>query len=221
MVMRQSRKIITLPVIAIMKKLGLYSLYSLRESGPLKEDGWFRSFSEQASIDAEGNPLPWITYPAIDFLKKRVTKEMSVFEYGAGGSTLWWASRVKDVVAVEHDRQWFDKVLKALPANVDLHHVKLEYGGAYCRTVAAYRERFDIVVVDGRDRVNCIKNCLTALKQRGVVILDNSERNEYTEGKKYLQHSGFRSIEFIGACPIVNLKSETSIFYRDNNILSI
>lgn len=219
--MRPIKKIITLPIIALLKKLDLYSLYSLREYGPIKEDGWFRSFNEQASIDAEGNPLPWITYPAIDFLKNRITKEMSVFEYGSGGSTLWWASRVKNVVAVEHDMQWYEKVLNALPANVEIQYVKLEYGSAYCKTVAGYQGKFDIVVVDGRDRVNCVKNCLAALKSGGVVILDNSERHEYKEGKEYLLQHGFKSIEFSGMCPIVNLKSETSIFYRDNNILNI
>jgi hypothetical protein len=51
--------------------------------------------------------MPWITFSAIDQLKKIVRPDMEVFEYGSGGSTLFWASRVKKVVSVEHDKEWF------------------------------------------------------------------------------------------------------------------
>lgn len=215
------KNIIKRPAIAVMHKLNIYSLYSLWVTGPIKEDGWFRSYYEKSSVDAEGSPLPWITYPAIDFLKKRITKEMSVFEYGTGGSTLWWASMAKNVVGVEHNIQWYERVSNNLPANVELLYVELKYNGEYCKTASTRNKKFDIIVVDGRDRVNCITNSILALKSGGVIILDNSERNEYEEGIAHLLTNSFKRIEFIGMCPIVNYKSETSIFYRENNILGL
>lgn len=213
--------IVKQPLIWMLKKLDLYSLYSLRLGGPLFEDGWFRSYREQASIDATGAPLPWITYPAIEFIQKRIKPEMSVFEYGSGGSTTWWANQVSAIVSVEHDLTWFEKMAKNEHSQVKLYQIDLIYGGDYSKKVSEFWQHFDIVVIDGRDRVNCAKNCLQALKPSGVIIWDNTDRLEYLEGIDFLLSNGFRRIEFIGYCPIVNLKSETSIFYRIDNSFGI
>jgi hypothetical protein len=209
------------PILFLLKKLDLYSLFSLKGNGPLKEDGWFRSFREGTCIDAEGNPLPWMTYPAIEFIKKRIHENMSVFEYGCGESTLWWASRVKDVISVEHDKEWFEKTARRIPKNVTIFHIELEYDGEYSRKIKEYRRNFDIVVIDGRDRVNCVLNSWEALKPSGIIIFDNSDRKEYEKGYNFLFDHGFRKIEFVGFTPIVNFKAETGIFFRENNCLGI
>jgi hypothetical protein len=54
----------------------------------------------------------WITFGATDFLKKIATSNMRVFEYGSGGSTLFWSARVNHVISVEHDEAWFSKMKK-------------------------------------------------------------------------------------------------------------
>lgn len=208
-------------IILLLKKLDLYSLYSLKKIGPLKDDGWFRSFREEACVDADGNSLPWLTYPAIEFLKTRIQKEMSVFEYGAGESTLWWASRVKEIVSIEHNKEWHEKIARRIPENVSLMHIELDCGGAYSRKISEFNDRFDIVVIDGRDRVNCALNSLGALKPGGVIVFDNSDRIEYETAYRFLAQNGFRKIEFVGLSPIVNLKAETGIFFRTKNCLGI
>jgi hypothetical protein len=58
---------------------------------------------------------PWITFQAMDFLAANLAKNDAVFEYGGGGSTLFFLSRVKEVVTVEHNREWFE-VLKKIAA---------------------------------------------------------------------------------------------------------
>ena len=50
---------------------------------------------------------PWMCFSAVRFLKKITRKEMRVFEYGSGGSTLFWISRVQELVSVEHDTSWY------------------------------------------------------------------------------------------------------------------
>lgn len=50
---------------------------------------------------------PWITFEAIDFLKTHLKSSDKVFEYGGGGSTLFFAKRVSEVVTVEHNEEWF------------------------------------------------------------------------------------------------------------------
>lgn len=215
------KNIMKAPIVFLLKLLDIYSLYSLRTTGPLKEDGWFRSFREAASVDAEGNPVPWITYPAIEFLKNRIRAEMSVFEYGCGESTLWWASRVREVISVEHDKDWHQKIKLTIPKNVSLTYVDLEYGGVYSKKITEFKDKFDIVILDGRDRVNCAINSLDALKSDGIIVWDNSNIKEYEKGYRFLYEHGFRKIEFIGLSPAVNYKTETGIFYRTNNCLGI
>jgi precorrin-6B methylase 2 len=205
----------------LLKKMDLYSLFTLKRTGPLKEDGWFRSFREEASVDGDGNPIPWMTYPAIEFLKLRIRTEWSVFEFGCGRGTLWWASRVREVISLEHDHNWYQQIAPTLPKNVILNQVNLILGGAYSKKIREYQRKFDIVILDGRDRVNCAINSLEALKPSGVIIWDNSDRKEYDQGYRFLFENGFRKIEFIGFAPIVNFKSETGIFYRSGNCLGI
>lgn len=205
----------------LLKSMHLYGPYLAARRGPLKDDGWFRSLEADASVDAQGNPLPWITYPAIDFLKKRIHPDMSVFEYGCGGSTLWWASRVKEIVSVEHSREWHEKMKRLAPSNVTLYHIELVDDGAYSRKVAEFDAAFDIVVIDGRDRVRCGINSLKALKPAGVIIWDNSDRQAYEQGIRFLLERGFHRVEFIGLAPLINIKSETSILFRNDNCLGI
>jgi hypothetical protein len=204
-----------------MKISNLFSLYSLLKTGPLRESGWFRSMKEKSPVDSDGKPIPWYTYPAIEFLGKRVGKSMTVFEYGCGNSTIWWAERVREVVSVEHDKNWYERICPRVPGNVQLFHIDLEYGGEYSKKVTEYEKTFDIIIIDGRDRTNCARNSLKSLKPDGVVIWDNSDRQEYKEGYEFLNRYGFRKLEFTGLVPAFNEKSETGIFYRDNNCLSI
>jgi hypothetical protein len=204
-----------------MKILGVFGYYKIRRSDYLKRTGWYRSMNEGKSVDANGCPIPWITYPAIDFLSKRINNQMSVFEYGSGASTLWWASRVDKIVSCEHDREWYQQVLETLPTNATLYFFALEYGGAYCQKISKYSNHFDIVVIDGRDRINCARNSLSALKSNGVIVWDNSDREEYREGLNYLAEHNFRKLEFVGMHPLVTGKSETSVLYRADNCLGI
>jgi hypothetical protein len=108
---------------ALLRVTGLESEYLMRRVAPPAQDGWFRSFEEGAAVDRDGKPLPWYTYPAIEFLQARVRPEMVIFEYGCGNSTLWWAKRVAEVVSVEHDGEWYRRVAARVPPNVTHRHV--------------------------------------------------------------------------------------------------
>ncbi len=72
----------------------------------------------KAHLEKGKNPLtdktPWISFSAIHFLKTIARPDMYVFEYGSGGSSLFWASAVKQVTSVEHDRLWYERMQKAL-----------------------------------------------------------------------------------------------------------
>ena len=71
---------------------------------------WYTSW-KSSPISQE---RPWVTYRVIDFLEKVLTKEMRVCEFGVGGSTLFFAKRVNELISVEHDDSWAGKVVEEM-----------------------------------------------------------------------------------------------------------
>lgn len=204
----------------VLTRVGIQPLLDLKREY-LTPTGWLVSSRRREPVDSEGKPIPWITYASLAFLASRVRPDMTVFEYGSGASTLWWSERVRHVVSCEHDPAWFERMRPLYRSNVLAVHVPLEYGGAYCREALRHRQAFDIVVIDGRDRVNCASHCVGALSSLGVVLWDNTDREEYHEGLTLLEGQGFRRLEFWGMGPIVPYAWCTSIFYRADNCLGI
>ena len=49
-----------------------------------------RTIDEKVCVDRDGNPLPWYTYPAIEYLSQFDYGEKTIFEFGCGYSSLFW-----------------------------------------------------------------------------------------------------------------------------------
>jgi hypothetical protein len=188
----------------------------------LEEIGWIDSRLSKSPIDADGRPLPWYTYPAIALLDARVRSEMRVFEFGCGFSTLWWASRVSHVTSIDHTEEWVERIGARMPSNVSLSYVPLEPDGDYCRSAQGSNEGpYDVIVIDGRDRVNCALNSIEALTPDGVIVWDNSDRRRYAGGKRFLARNGFNELPLQGFGPFVPRVWDTSVFYRPENALGL
>ncbi len=57
---------------------------------------------------------PWLTKEA-SFILVSLLKETDIgLEGGSGRSTLWFARRVKKLTSVEHNKNWYNKILKKL-----------------------------------------------------------------------------------------------------------
>ncbi len=197
------------------------TLLNLSERGFLVECGWIKSFKTEKIVDRDGNPLPWLTYSFIEFIKTRLDKKMKMFEYGSGYSTLFYSKYVRKVDGVEHDRNWYDFMKNKLPRNANILYKELEYSGEYSKAVQQTNEAYDIIIIDGQDRVNCMKNALKALSSRGVIILDDSQRERYYTGINYLLNKGFKRIDFWGISTGPLLSKRTTIFYREKNCFNI
>ena len=61
--------------------------------------------------------LPWICFSAIDQLERIINPGMRIFEYGSGGSTLFWSTRVSHLVSIEHDKEWGEKMRTEIANN--------------------------------------------------------------------------------------------------------
>src|SRR5271170_976341 len=87
----------------------------------LRPLGWLKSIELGQCCNDDG-PIPWLTYPATRFLESIVKPNWRVFEFGCGSSSLWWASRVREVLSVEHDDEWATKIRALLPDNGRIIH---------------------------------------------------------------------------------------------------
>jgi precorrin-6B methylase 2 len=205
----------------LLNKTAIGPLLQLYLVGEPKTNGWMRSFASKKSENAQGQPIPWYTYPAIDFLNESLHKNLSVFEFGCGGSTQWLAARVGKVTAVEDHAGWFAEVQQKMPANVKCYLETLNNSGNYAQKAACLNELFDIIIVDGKLRNHCVAASLQALKPEGILILDDSFRAEYKDSFELMQSNGFKKLNFWGMTAIVATKSCTTIFYKDNNCLGL
>lgn len=188
----------------------------------LKDSGWNLSVRKRLPVDSGNHEIPWLTYSAIHFLTDRIREHFSVFEYGSGHSTIWFSKKASRIVSIEHDLKWFNSMKGRFSdyPNVIYKYHSIETDG-YVNEILRYTDEFDVIIIDGRERVKCGLNSLKALKKSGVIIWDNSERANYQEGYEFLIRNGFRKLDFWGMGPIMTFEWCTSVFYRENNCLNI
>lgn len=184
----------------------------------LVRNGWFRSYRQGVPVDAQGQPLPWWTYSCMDFISSRITADMAVFEYGCGHSTRWFSQRVKRVDAVESQPKWVERISPLLPDNAS---VVLETQPERYATAPAGKGPFHIILVDGIERIRCYQQACQHLTDDGIIIADDSGRDDFKTAWPALQKEGFKEITFAGLTPGHFVKSQTSLLYRDRNCFNI
>jgi hypothetical protein len=182
--------------------------------------GHFKSSFKQKAVDKNGEPLPWYSYPAIEFLKTKNFKEKTVLEFGSGQSTLWWAKNSKLVKSFEQDESWFKSIKKQLPTNVEVVHLT---DGSENRMLLEIEQnlleakiKYDVIVIDGLFRKQLCKMAINNLTENGVIITDNSEGYGFKEA---FDNTGFKRVDFHGYSPGVVLKQSTSIFFTIDSFL--
>jgi hypothetical protein len=197
------------------------ALLEFTHRGYLYDMGWTNAISTGNIVDNNNDPLPWVSYPFMQFIAPRMNKNMQVFEFGSGNSTLYYAGRVAAVTSVEHDAGWYSKIKNSMPANVQLYFCELHSDGDYCKYAQRTVLKYDVMIIDGRDRVNCCINSINSLTPGGIIVLDDSEREKYASGISFLQKQGFKHIDFWGMAPAIDYLKCTTIFYRDGNCIGI
>ncbi|GMU96491.1 FkbM family methyltransferase [Ignavibacterium album] len=197
-------------------------ILSFKESGYLYEVGWFRSLEEKKPVDKDGNPIPWFTYPAIEFIKDRLNKDMIAFEYGCGNSTLFFAERINKIISVETNYDWYNNIKSNLKSNCNLIFYDSNLATyKYHESIKQSASKFDLIIVDAIERNEVIKFAVEYLNKGGVIILDNSDVEEYKTGIEYLMAKGFKKLDFWGIQAAYINVTCTSIFYKPDNCLGI
>jgi predicted O-methyltransferase YrrM len=167
----------------------------------------------KASLAPEFSPisasLAWITYPALELLENYLKPCMTVFEYGGGGSTLFFAKRVSKIVTVEHNKEWFEVIRNEIKKsqlknwqgflqmaeNGDFANKSINDPSAYVSDDAAFNGfnfkkyvtiidkfedySFDVVLVDGRARTSCLSHALQKVKPQGGLLVLDNSDRSY------------------------------------------
>jgi hypothetical protein len=108
--------------------------------------GRINSNKSKKPIDADGNPIPWYTYPAIEFFNQINVIDLKIFEYGCGYSTIYWNVRGAKVWSVDHDQLWFNEIKNQLFDQCKgLYLASDKY--QYANSIKKCNEKFDIIVI--------------------------------------------------------------------------
>ena len=117
----------------------------------LEKFGHQKSNETFSPIDNEGNPVPWFTYPAFEFLENLDFSSKTIFEWGSGHSTLYWSKRCKEIISIDDKEEWTDLVKGG--ANITAMNLA---GEDYPTQILNYDD-LDVIVVDGIKRLECSK----------------------------------------------------------------
>lgn len=137
---------------------------------------WFFN-RKQKSLD-----YLWMPFSINDWLEERLTGEERVFEWGSGSSTIWFEKRTREIISVEDNSDWYIKV----KADLNKNNSKLLFktGEDYINCIKD-KGKFDIIVIDGRQREKCFDIAKNHLKPNGIIIYDDVHlKNRFSGDKK-------------------------------------
>jgi hypothetical protein len=176
-----------------------------REAGRLARAGWRSTVTLR---------LPWLPFRLIDLLEKRLKPDMRVFEFGGGGSTLWFLDRELEVITVEHDAVWSSRLRESisLPRWTLLVRSLDDDAAAYVGAIDDYPDDyFDLVVVDGRERARCVAASLGKVRPGGMLVVDDVDRQRYARA---LEAVDWPREDVIGFAPAKPSLSYSTLFTR-------
>ena len=168
------------------------------------EYGFIESSKKNIPVNDKNEVMPMYTYPCYEWLNSIDWVGNKVFEYGTGYSTIWWQNKNVDYHAVEDNKQWHDMIEDKTNIEYKPGHHK------YIESIYKYDFKFDVIVIDGVVRFDCIKPALEKIKDDGIIIFDNTDWHK--NSKEELDKSDLIPIHFHGFKPL-HVDSETTSCY--------
>ena len=148
--------------------------------------------------------LPWMSYNAIFFLNNILRGNEIVFETGCGGSTIFYLERVQSLLSIEHESSWSEKLkrdkrISKYSKKWECAHRNLHLDKYNNVDDSPYLERlrelpdnsFRLGSIDGRLRSQSLIISANKIMSGGHLLLDNSDRQTYSEGMQYLDKLGW------------------------------
>jgi len=160
-------------------------------------------------------PLPWITFPAIEKIHELIdlSSRTKILEFGAGNSTFYWSSFGCDVNTIEADPNWYSLMTKKIKSE-NIENIKILLAKDEKEWIAKISEfgvlKYDMIVVDGGPRPNCVEAAINYLKPGGVLVIDNTDWHWWNKPIQ-LVPSDWSQIPLKGYVPMNLNQNETTI----------
>lgn len=207
-----------------LRRIGELALFLLRRPRAVLDlPRWIRDCFTVPTTRRE----PWWPYPMIRLMAIALPAKARVFEFGCGGSTLWLEDRGARITSVEHDRQWYaliraaarssETTLRLVEPSADGRFTSVEAPGQFFDAYVAAADGLDpasqdLVIVDGRARVECALRAASKVRPGGWLMLDDSNRDRYRAVHEALH--GWSATTVGGLKPGGLFGTETTIWRR-------
>jgi hypothetical protein len=176
--------------------------------------GFARSAEERFSVDHLGRPLPWLARPVVDFLFQLDLSQLSIFEYGGGASTFYWDRNCASLVAVESNKDWFNRLAQGVRPRARILYRPEQQ--AFADAILETDDRYDIILVDAVPtfRPSCVGPAIKRLSTRGMIILDDAPF--YPHAAEALRKAGLIEVDVTGFSALeANLQTTSLFLSRD------
>lgn len=181
--------------------------------------GHFLSALKSRAVDRKGRPVPWYTYPSIDFLAQLSFSDADVLEFGGGQSTLWWVERAQSVTCMESNAEWCKMLSRKVVDRAQINHVSSPESAAQ---ILGDR-LFDVIVVDDgsgvgpHGRVANAQDAFARVRPGGMIIVDNSDAAYCWPILEAACQIGYSRVDFVGWAPGSFGKSCTTLLFSGSS----
>ena len=136
---------------------------------------------------------------AVDYYASMMRPNMKILEFGSGYSTIWLDKfEPESLISLESNKDWFDALLSYCP-NADLRYIQ-----DYPLNLKPEWEPFDLIVIDGINRLKCLYWVLEhdMLAEGGTIIYDDMHRkwlpqeqgSDYQDAWEILEDEDFEMV---------------------------
>jgi hypothetical protein len=170
--------------------------------------GYKASAEHGVCVLGDGRPIPMMSYSLVEYLLGLDLSAFELLELGGGGSTRFWASKVKSVLTLETNPEWM-KTLQARP--IPNLEARLSTPQTLVGDMGALGRQFDVIVIDAAaNRLHLARSAIGLLRPGGFVILDNSDW--YPNASKALREADLIQVDFHDFRPLHHFRCTTSLF---------
>ena len=133
------------------------------------------------------------------FIEKYLNTNDTLLEWGSGNGTIYFSNLVKNIISIEHDKNWVDNIKKTIKAynikNIKIHHIaahsaepipcRYEQFKDYIEFPKKNNLKFTKVLIDGRARKYCAKSIYDIIDNKTIVFIHDFNRPDYQKTLKY------------------------------------
>lgn len=146
----------------------------------------FKTPNDKQYVDDKCNLIfPWYTKPCLDFIKSLDLSQSSVYEWGGGCSTIWYAANCKEVTTLESDELWSNEIRAyisshnisnislqtiSVPPSANTPHPNMDQ---YLSYIKQSDTLYDMIIIDGSYRNEALLISESYVKDGGYLIFDN------------------------------------------------